>query len=152
MDLYSSQIYLAGESFAGQYIPYIARAIQLRNQNRPRDWKLSGLIIGNGWIDGQAQYPSHVEYAKANKLVPDHLLETVAQKQEACLEELEEGGKDHVHLPKCSAIIGAILMLSQQDDKCFNTYDVRQWDDFQDVAWAILQNCPVHLRICNAEM
>jgi carboxypeptidase D len=72
MDLYSSQIYLAGESFAGLYIPYIARAIQLRDQNKPRDWKLSGLIIGNGWIDGQAQYPSHMEYAKANKLVPDH--------------------------------------------------------------------------------
>ncbi|KAI4743303.1 alpha/beta-hydrolase [Aureobasidium sp. EXF-12298] len=123
-------LYLAGESFAGQYIPHIAQAIQLRNRKRARNWNLSGLIIGNGWIDGQSQYPAYMEYAIANDLVPKNSLETIRHKQEACLEVLANGGRDHVRSPKCSDLMGDILMLSQKNGNCFNMYDVRKWDEF----------------------
>ncbi|KEQ80627.1 alpha/beta-hydrolase, partial [Aureobasidium pullulans EXF-150] len=126
----SNSLYLAGESFASQYIPYIARAIQLRNRNKVSHWNLSGLMIGNGWMDGQAQYPAYLDYALANDLVPKDSLEALKHKQGACLEVLASGGRDHVRSPKCKDLMGDILMLSQRDGNCFNMYDVRKWDEF----------------------
>jgi carboxypeptidase D len=104
--------------------------MQSRNRGKMHIWRLSGLIIGNGWIDGQTQYPAYMEYAIANNLIPDSALEPIQQKQKACLRELADGGKDHVHSPSCSNLIGDILMLSQHDGQCFNMYDIRKWDEF----------------------
>jgi len=50
--------YLTGESYAGQFIPYIANAILGSNLGVP----LRGAAIGNGWIDGRTQYPSFVPF------------------------------------------------------------------------------------------
>lgn len=51
--------YLTGESYAGQFIPYIADAVLESNLNVP----LRGAAIGNGWIDGRTQYPSFVPFS-----------------------------------------------------------------------------------------
>lgn len=53
------QTYIAGESFAGQYIPYIASAL-LKPNNVPL--RMAGIAIGNGWIDARVQYPAYVEF------------------------------------------------------------------------------------------
>lgn len=71
-----------------------------------------------------------MEYAMANKLVPENSLKTIMHKQEACLEELANGGSDHVQSPSCRNLLGEILMLSQKNGDCFNMYDVRKWDEF----------------------
>eukprot|EP00351_Strombidinopsis_sp_SopsisLIS2011_P002506 CAMPEP_0116879712 /NCGR_PEP_ID=MMETSP0463-20121206/11527_1 /TAXON_ID=181622 /ORGANISM="Strombidinopsis sp, Strain SopsisLIS2011" /LENGTH=70 /DNA_ID=CAMNT_0004529337 /DNA_START=543 /DNA_END=755 /DNA_ORIENTATION=- len=48
-------IYLTGESFAGHYIPAIAsHLVDLGNEAK---FHLSGLAIGNGWVDPFYQYP-----------------------------------------------------------------------------------------------
>ena len=56
------QIYIAGESYAGQHIPYIAKAMMDRNKRKDHDdkWNVSGLLIGNGWISGKDQYASYI--------------------------------------------------------------------------------------------
>jgi cathepsin A (carboxypeptidase C) len=42
------EIFLTGESYAGHYIPVIARTLQLKDD----PWiNLGGLAIGNGWVD-----------------------------------------------------------------------------------------------------
>lgn len=41
-----SDLYLTGESFAGHYIPAIAQNLFVNT-----DIKVSGLAIGNGWVD-----------------------------------------------------------------------------------------------------
>ena len=42
------EIFLTGESYAGHYIPVIARTLQLKDD----PWiNLAGLAIGNGWVD-----------------------------------------------------------------------------------------------------
>ncbi len=55
---------IAGESFAGTYIPYIATAI-LNQNNKPdsQNINLSGILIGNGWMDPIRQYKAHIDYA-----------------------------------------------------------------------------------------
>ncbi|CAF4465588.1 unnamed protein product [Rotaria sp. Silwood2] len=52
-ELLQNDIYLAGESFAGQYIPYIAKEILTKRSNL----KLRGLLMGNAYID-----PMTIEY------------------------------------------------------------------------------------------
>ncbi|CAF0835849.1 unnamed protein product [Adineta steineri] len=64
-ELLEDDIYLDGISFAGQYIPYIAKAILGK---RPA-LKLRGLLIGNGWIDPITIYKSYLPFAVANNLV-----------------------------------------------------------------------------------
>lgn len=51
--------YFAGESFAGQWIPYFADAALSSNLDVP----LKGIAIGNGWIDPKNQYPSYLDYS-----------------------------------------------------------------------------------------
>jgi len=42
------EIYITGESYAGHYIPNIARKLQLKED----PWiNLAGIAIGNGWVD-----------------------------------------------------------------------------------------------------
>jgi carboxypeptidase C (cathepsin A) len=47
---------LAGESYAGVYIPYIAKEILDGNKQQDTDLvvNLSGLAMGNAWIDPYA--------------------------------------------------------------------------------------------------
>ncbi|CAF0737408.1 unnamed protein product [Adineta steineri] len=64
-ELLENDIYLAGISFAGQFIPYIAKAILEQRSTL----KLRGLLIGNGWIDPVTMYKSYLPFAVANNLV-----------------------------------------------------------------------------------
>lgn len=129
------QIYIAGESYAGQHIPYIAKAMLDRNKKKDHDkWNVSGLLIGNGWISGKDQYPSYISYAKEAGLVKDgseasgHLDQMLL----ACTAELDKGGKDHVDVGVCEAILQEILRISQKELKgeCINMYDTRLKDSY----------------------
>lgn len=50
-----AELYLSGESYAGIYIPYIAKAIVDYNAKGGYQMKLKGMLIGNGWIDSMRQ-------------------------------------------------------------------------------------------------
>ncbi|CAF4078566.1 unnamed protein product [Adineta steineri] len=67
-ELLENDIYLAGISFAGQYIPYIAKPILEQRSTL----KLRGLLIGNGWIDPVTIYKSYLPFAVANNLVVEN--------------------------------------------------------------------------------
>lgn len=56
-DLQQMDTYIAGESYAGQYIPYIADAVM---RSAWITTPLKGLIIGNGWISPREQYPAYM--------------------------------------------------------------------------------------------
>lgn len=127
------QLYIAGESYAGQHIPYVAQAILDRNaRTNERKWNLSGLVIGNGWISGPEQYLSYLQFAYKEGLITagsDADKEIVAQ-QAICMRDLDNGGKDHVDTSSCERILTMILQYSQKDDKCRNMYDVRLTDTY----------------------
>lgn len=68
----NNEIYLAGESYAGQYIPYIAKAILDRNDNslvKENKYNLKALIIGNGWIHPKIQSLSFLDYSIKKKIL-----------------------------------------------------------------------------------
>ncbi|KAK4896939.1 Cell death protease [Elasticomyces elasticus] len=128
-------IYIAGESYAGQHIPYIARAILDRNAaatSQQTPWNLSGLLIGNGWISGPDQYPSYLQFAyEANLIKPGSDQERQLQdQQKICYKDLDAGGKDHVDTPSCEGILQDLLRLTTEGGKCRNMYDVRLTDSY----------------------
>ncbi|OCK83643.1 pheromone-processing carboxypeptidase KEX1 [Lepidopterella palustris CBS 459.81] len=130
-------LYIAGESYAGQHIPYIARAILNRNKDAAKQpWKLAGLLIGNGWISPTDHYFSYLPFAYEHKLIQggSDAAKRVESQQSICTKRLDEGGKDHVDTRECELIM--INILEETKDKsadpkhqCINMYDVRLRDD-----------------------
>ena len=99
--------WLAGESYAGQYIPYIADAI-LKAPRLPT--KLKGMLIGNGWIDPYNQYPAYLEFAvKAGVVKAGSDIETKVQKQvDDCKEMLDKKKMVRIHNGQCEDILTTI--------------------------------------------
>lgn len=109
-DTVRPQTYLAGESYAGQYIPYIAQAI-LETTRLPT--RLMGIMIGNGWIDPWNQYPAYYEFALEAGILKEgsDTDKSVRKEVENCMANMRlHGGpaKLPVHLGVCERILGAI--------------------------------------------
>ncbi|KAJ3088983.1 Cell death protease, partial [Physocladia obscura] len=110
-------IYIAGESFAGQYIPYIANNILTATDESsiiPK-LKLKGLLIGNGWID-------------------PHRQDSAVKATQKCEDHYTKSGKDPVKSNFCEGIMNFVLQNSTDtsDDHCINMYDIRLFDDRPD--------------------
>ena len=65
-DYKGRDIYLTGESYAGHYIPNIARTLQLKQDSQIN---LAGIAIGNGWVDPFYQYPAYPKFASHNNII-----------------------------------------------------------------------------------
>ena len=130
------QLYIAGESYAGQHIPYIAKHILARNKKSTTEhkWNLKGLLIGNGWISPKEQYEAYLQFAYEK-----HLIEKgsdVANKLEVqhriCQKELAISAVDR---NSCEAVLQDLLRLTSQVGtsgkmECYNMYDVRLKDTY----------------------
>lgn len=130
------QIYIAGESYAGQHIPYIAKAIQERNKNATESgagkWNIRGLLIGNGWVSPVEQYQAYLPYAYEENLVTEgsSLAKNLEVLQSVCLSRLE-ADKNRVDVPECEEVLQELLKRTVDGNKeCYNMYDVRLRDSF----------------------
>ncbi|KAI9167675.1 Pheromone-processing carboxypeptidase KEX1 [Paramyrothecium foliicola] len=128
-------IYIAGESYAGQYIPYIARAILDTNKNRGANaWNLRGLLIGNGWISPKEQYESYIPFALEkglfNKGSNEH---NQLLKDARICNGKQDSSPGAIDYPDCEKILSHMLSLTNSgngDDSCYNMYDVRLKDSY----------------------
>ncbi|GAA5860300.1 hypothetical protein JCM8547_003456 [Rhodosporidiobolus lusitaniae] len=126
--------YIAGESYAGQYIPYIAKAILESSRIAT---KLKGLLIGNGWIDPYNQYPAYYDFAiDAGVIKPGSGADTKVKKMVTeCMMMLNKKGgakNTRIHEGLCERILGGITDSTIQavngQNMCVNNYDVRLTD------------------------
>ncbi|KAL5439648.1 Cell death protease [Paraphaeosphaeria minitans] len=130
-------LYIAGESYAGQHIPYIARAILNRNKTGPKhQWALKGVLIGNGWISPVDHYLSYLPFAYQSGLLKADTPEAkrVENLQSNCLKVLNEGASDHVDNAACESVMTTILQETKIQggdprQECVNMYDIRLRDD-----------------------
>ncbi|KAL4896361.1 pheromone-processing carboxypeptidase kex1 [Aspergillus ambiguus] len=127
-------IYIAGESFAGQHIPYISKAIQERNKNAHNKfkWSLRGLLIGNGWISPKDQYPAYLTYAYEEGLIQkDSRIAKNLEVLQAVCESRLEGAKNKIHVDDCESVLNQLLSKTADISKneCINSYDIRLTDD-----------------------
>ncbi|KAL4868182.1 pheromone-processing carboxypeptidase kex1 [Aspergillus spectabilis] len=127
-------IYFAGESYAGQYIPYIAKAVQDRNKkiggNKDAHWNVRGLLIGNGWISPAEQYPAYLSYAYEEGLVEEG--SKVGKELEVLLSVCKsrmDTGTPRVSIMDCEEVLNKLLAKTlDSDHQCLNMYDIRLRD------------------------
>lgn len=139
------QIYIAGESYAGQHIPYIADAIMKRNADVKKantisavEWNIKGLLIGNGWIDPVPQYMSYLKFAYEMGLVErdSDMAKSLEKQQSICEKALSEAENQHsVDIGECEKILQDTLQQtvkknSKGEKVCYNMYDVRKTDTY----------------------
>ncbi|CAF1330848.1 unnamed protein product [Adineta ricciae] len=124
--LLEDDIYLAGESFAGQYIPYIAKAILEKRSVL----KLRGLIIGSGWIDPVSLYDSYLPYALLNDLLKNNsaIYTNITRLVAWCHDILSK--QVHVFVDSCFPILDQIINHGRMsgdntEGSCINAYDIR---------------------------
>ncbi|KAJ3396164.1 Cell death protease [Lobulomyces angularis] len=120
-----SEIIIAGESFAGTYIPYIGDGI-LKDKNN--NFKLKSLLIGNGWIDPLRQYESYIPFGLEKNLLGEPYLSQAKKIWENCKKHYEQKNtiKDNV----CEGILEKMLDFSRANGKmCINMYDIRLHDE-----------------------
>lgn len=113
-----TQTYLAGESFAGQWIPYFADAILESTLQIP----LRGVAIGNGWIDAKRQYLSYLDYAVKMGLLEensDDWKKTKAshEKCEAAIDKIKD---EPIKIRDCTGVIMGVI--NKKTPQCVTFY------------------------------
>ncbi|KZF25704.1 pheromone-processing carboxypeptidase kex1 [Xylona heveae TC161] len=132
-DYEHDDLYIAGESYAGQYIPYIAQEIL----NRGKGWMLKGLLIGNGWISPVDQYLSYLPFAYNRGLVQGDSddAKRLESQQSVCTQALNNpDGANHVDVGQCEDILQELLRVTNTHSDggkgCINMYDIRLSDTY----------------------
>ena len=130
----SLQLYIAGESYAGQHIPYIAKRILDRNREAATKWNLKGLLIGNGWISPKDQYEAYLSFAYDKGIVKkgSDVAAQLESQYRICSKDLATHSTS-VDITSCEAVLQEMLRLTQTlndngKPECINMYDVRLKD------------------------
>ena len=145
----NNEIYFAGESYAGQYIPYIANAILQRNKKLhegEQKYDLRGVLIGNGWVSPNEQSLSYLPFFKDHGLIDIHHPKwaTLLAKHEQCqkivnkIDSTFDDGTVHyyeVSSSTCEAILTDLLEYTQdtandKNQQCINMYDYTLRDSY----------------------
>ncbi|KAJ1327133.1 hypothetical protein BSLG_010480 [Batrachochytrium salamandrivorans] len=77
-------LHIAGESFAGIYIPNFASEILRRNKEHNANFRLKSIIIGNGWMDPIRQYESFLPFSEKHNLLHGTYLQTAQKGWDEC--------------------------------------------------------------------
>ncbi|CAI0444001.1 unnamed protein product [Linum tenue] len=77
--LRSRDLYIAGESYAGHYVPQLAEAVFDGNKNVSKDDQINfkGFIIGNALMDDGTDQKGMVEYAWDHAVISDQVYDKV---------------------------------------------------------------------------
>ena len=116
--------YIAGESYAGKYIPYFGHHILSNIQDNPA-FNLKGVIIGDGYVDPLYQYPANIEYALKNHIINSDLAKKLEAQMKTCVEKQKARDK-FADSEFCSPIQDEIIGQTVEKDFInFNYYDIR---------------------------
>ncbi|KAI8884471.1 alpha/beta-hydrolase [Backusella circina FSU 941] len=128
-DIYDQEVYIAGESYAGIYIPYFAMPLLNRiREDSSKQYNLKGLMIGNGWISPRHQYNAYYDFAMRYSLVKNEFIEELGDQMDKCNKAMKT--KEQIHIDVCEEVFSVITEASVrtlQDGKkvCINAYNKR---------------------------
>ncbi|KAJ8663593.1 hypothetical protein O0I10_000838 [Lichtheimia ornata] len=136
------EMYLAGESYAGTYVPYFASRMLELNRNGDKKYRLQGIAIGNGWISPQHQYDAYIDFAYEKGLVPEEHKPTIDVVHRNCKKLLQYSNT--IKVDECEMVLEKIVdaTIYEQDGSkyCINMYDSRLTslvDDGCGMAWPV---------------
>ncbi|CCH44360.1 putative secreted protein [Wickerhamomyces ciferrii] len=132
----NKELYIAGESYAGQYIPFIADKIL--NSNESFSSNLKGLLIGNGWIAPIIQSLSYIPFMLDKGLLNpnDEFMPKLLKQQEHCQNLVNNPvNDDKFEMRECENILTWILQYTRdkkgpKDQECLNMYDIKLRDSY----------------------
>jgi len=74
----SNDFYIAGESYAGVYVPTLAQQVMFYNQQNPNNqMNLQGILVGNGVTDDMYDGNAYIPFIWGHSLIPDDLYNAV---------------------------------------------------------------------------
>lgn len=133
-DLRAKNLYFFGESYAGMFVPSIAHYIHRRNQERKLPHiHLSGIGLGNGWMDATVQGPAVIDYAWWHGMIDTATVKAMKQEWKNCKDGSSHQPKPfHTFtVPDECGIMAAVLQaagMGAVDWGGPNAYDVTTWD------------------------
>ncbi|XP_057774000.1 serine carboxypeptidase-like 34 isoform X2 [Salvia miltiorrhiza] len=88
----SHEFYIAGESYAGHYVPQLAELIVEENKKASDDdhINLKGIMIGNAAIDSETDQKGLIDYAWHHAVISDELYEKIKKKCNFKLENVSD--------------------------------------------------------------
>lgn len=130
------RLFIFGESYAGYYVPSIAHKIYRENKyGSYRYIHLSGIGLGNAWMDAMQQGPTVIDYAWWHGLIDSPTRNGLHEIWEQC-----KAGGDSLSppfhkftIPDECGVVEATLQAAGADifpDMSPNTYDVTTWDKY----------------------
>ncbi|KAG1234227.1 hypothetical protein G6F68_002775 [Rhizopus microsporus] len=130
--LRQQDLYIAGESFAGSYIPYFANRILKLNRERDQPFRLKGIAIGNGWISAKHQYSAYYDFSIQHGLVSDDRMDLIESHFKECQQDI--ANKETIHISSCEKVLTDVTDSNVRENKdmkkvCLNVYDIRMKDE-----------------------
>ncbi|KAL0082287.1 serine carboxypeptidase-domain-containing protein [Phycomyces blakesleeanus] len=126
-DLKSKDMYIAGESYAGTYIPYIASLMLDQNAIKEREYNLKGIAIGNGWISPRHHYDAIYDFGVQNNILVGPYKALADKHLDRCHTLLDRSSR--ISIETCEQLMSDILDSSTYEEKgqqyCVNQYDIR---------------------------
>lgn len=125
-----THLILAGESFAGHYIPHIWHLLELDEEAWASIGGIQGVLLGNPWIDPSQQYMSVPQFVKDHELIPQSKYKELDSLQETCMKDMQHYIEKHSRmtfsLPSCEHIIIYASLNGEGSDqgKCLNVYNI----------------------------
>lgn len=85
-ELAKRPLFLAGQSYAGKFLPKLATRILAGNKKL----QLKGLIIGNAWVNPLLQQSANADFAYSHGLIDFHQQQKVAKLYQQCAKEIQK--------------------------------------------------------------
>ncbi|KAH6837878.1 serine carboxypeptidase-like 34 [Perilla frutescens var. hirtella] len=137
----SHEFYIAGESYAGHYVPQLAELIVEKNKKASKDnhINLKGIMIGNAAIDSETDLKGLIDYAWHHAVISDSLYDEIKKK---CNFKLINVSEDcNTAMNKYFEVYKIIDMYSLYTPNCVDTNSTtnsRPYSHFRgDVPWFI---------------
>ncbi|MGW7587348.1 S10 family serine carboxypeptidase-like protein [Kitasatospora sp. NPDC054768] len=129
-------LYVCGESYAGKYVPYIARKIHQENLKRPRTHlNLQGIAVGNGWIRPELSIRVMIDYAYASGFLGKGQKDVLDSSYKH-FQDVLKAGEMKKATDLGNGLVNAILAYGGD----FDVYDVRRWEDLSAGALPVYLN------------
>lgn len=126
---FSGPLYLTGESFSGQYIPFIGDHIVRQKARRDASVNFRGCLIGNPGLDIPLQYSKQPLFFRTHGLVDERVQKLAEKIVDKCHRQLAAGEVEK-SFHTCADMSNYLMKAAGQPF----LYDVRQWGDvFDDV-------------------
>ncbi|KAK7312208.1 hypothetical protein VNO77_35907 [Canavalia gladiata] len=116
----SHEFYIAGESYAGHYVPQLSELIFDHNHNATKKDHINfkGLMIGNALLDDETDQKGMIDYAWDHAVISDALYHNITTKCNFSLANLTDDC--NTELNKYFDVYGIIDMYSLYTPRCFS--------------------------------